>query len=172
MDCGPPGSAVHGVLQARILRWVAMPFSRGPSRPRDQTWDSCTPGEFFTAEPPGKPSELQTDLKAPQGPSWVLHESAQAMSLKFVTQHVILYLLPDYLCDCFMAAATREALIHNLQPSRPRLQSCGNFRERKTTVAIRSMKLRGDLCAVITANQKSFFDWDRQTHATVYELGN
>ena len=31
MDCSPPGSSVHGILQARILEWVAMPFSRGPS---------------------------------------------------------------------------------------------------------------------------------------------
>ena len=35
MDCSPPGSSVHGILQARILEWVAMPFSRGSSRPRD-----------------------------------------------------------------------------------------------------------------------------------------
>ena len=35
MDCSPPGSSVHGVSQARILEWVAMPFSRGSSQPRD-----------------------------------------------------------------------------------------------------------------------------------------
>ena len=35
MDCSLPGSSVHGVLQARILEWVAVPFSRGSSRPRD-----------------------------------------------------------------------------------------------------------------------------------------
>ena len=35
MDCSPPGSSVHGILQARILEWVAMPSSRGSSRPRD-----------------------------------------------------------------------------------------------------------------------------------------
>ena len=37
MDCSPPGSSVHGILHARILEWVAMPSSRGSSRPRDQT---------------------------------------------------------------------------------------------------------------------------------------
>ena len=37
MDYSPPGSSVHGVLQARILEWVAMPSSRASSRPRDQT---------------------------------------------------------------------------------------------------------------------------------------
>ena len=36
MDCSPPGSSVHGVLQARILEWVATPSSRGSSRPRDR----------------------------------------------------------------------------------------------------------------------------------------
>ena len=35
MDCSPPGSSVHGILQARILEWVAMPSSRGSSQPRD-----------------------------------------------------------------------------------------------------------------------------------------
>ena len=37
MDGSPPGSSVHGILQARILEWVAMPSSRGSSQPRDQT---------------------------------------------------------------------------------------------------------------------------------------
>ena len=36
-DCSPPGSSVHGILQARILEWVAISFSRGSSRPSDQT---------------------------------------------------------------------------------------------------------------------------------------
>ena len=37
MDCNPPGSSSHGILQARILEWVAIPFSRGSSRLRDKT---------------------------------------------------------------------------------------------------------------------------------------
>ena len=36
--CSPPGSSVQGILQARILEWVAIPFSRGSSWPRDRTW--------------------------------------------------------------------------------------------------------------------------------------
>ena len=55
MDCSPPGSSVCGILQARILECVAMPFSRGSSRPRDQNWVSCIAGRFFTIEPLGKP---------------------------------------------------------------------------------------------------------------------
>ena len=44
MDCSPPGSSVHGILQARILEWVVIPVSRGSSWPRDGThisWVSC-----------------------------------------------------------------------------------------------------------------------------------
>ena len=43
-----PGSSIHGILQARILEWVAMPSSRGSSQPRDQTQVSCIAGGFFT----------------------------------------------------------------------------------------------------------------------------
>ena len=48
MDCSPPGSPVHEILQARILEWVAIPFSKGSSQPSDQTWISCIAGRFFT----------------------------------------------------------------------------------------------------------------------------
>ena len=41
MDCSLLGSSVHGILQARILEWVAISYSRGSSRPRDQTLVSC-----------------------------------------------------------------------------------------------------------------------------------
>ena len=41
MDYSPPDSSVHGILQGKILEWVAIPFSRESSRPRDQTHVSC-----------------------------------------------------------------------------------------------------------------------------------
>ena len=44
----PPGSSVHRILQARILQWVVIPFSRVSSWPRDWTWVSCIAGWFFT----------------------------------------------------------------------------------------------------------------------------
>ena len=60
MDCSPPVSSVHRILQARILEWVTMPSSRGSSQSRDQTFSLCgfcTAGKyfFFTTEPPWKP---------------------------------------------------------------------------------------------------------------------
>ena len=48
MDCSPPGSSVHGILQARILEWVAMPSSGESSQPRDQTQVSRIAGRCFT----------------------------------------------------------------------------------------------------------------------------
>ena len=55
MDCSPPGSSVHGVLQARILEWVAISFSRGSSRLRDQTQVLHCRQILLTSKPPGKP---------------------------------------------------------------------------------------------------------------------
>ena len=48
IDCNPPDSSVHRIPQARILEWVAIPFSTGSLWPRDQTWVSCIAGRFFT----------------------------------------------------------------------------------------------------------------------------
>ena len=48
MDCGLPGSSIHGLFQARVLEWVAISFSRGSSWPRDWTQVSCIVGRHFT----------------------------------------------------------------------------------------------------------------------------
>ena len=54
MDCSPPGSSVHRILQARILEWVAIPFSRGFSQHGDQTPISHTVVDSLPPELPGK----------------------------------------------------------------------------------------------------------------------
>ena len=48
MDCSPSGSSIHGILQAKTLMWVAIPFSRGSSQLRGWTQVSCIAGRFFT----------------------------------------------------------------------------------------------------------------------------
>ena len=55
MDCSLPGFSVHGILQARILEWVTISFSRGSSRPRDRTWVSRIWGRSFNLWATGKP---------------------------------------------------------------------------------------------------------------------
>ena len=52
VDCSPPCSSVHGILQARILEWVAISFSRGSSRPRSLALQA----DALTSEPPWKPT--------------------------------------------------------------------------------------------------------------------
>ena len=69
MDHSPPGSSVHGILQARILEWVAMPSSRGSSLPKDWTGISCVAGGFFTAEPQEKPSKKVEETIEEKGKS-------------------------------------------------------------------------------------------------------
>ena len=60
MDCSPLDSSVCGIVQARILEWVDIPFSRGSSQTRDRTLISCTAGIFFTVWAPGEPQALNS----------------------------------------------------------------------------------------------------------------
>ena len=55
VDYSPPSSSVRGSLQARILEWVAISFSRGIFLTQGSNLVSCTAGGFFTAEPRGTP---------------------------------------------------------------------------------------------------------------------
>ena len=63
VDCSPPGSSVHEILQARILEWVAISFSRGASQPRDRTGSPALQADALSSEPP-KISERYTHLNA------------------------------------------------------------------------------------------------------------
>ena len=65
MDCSLPGSSIHGILQARIPEWVAMPSSRGSSQPRDQPRSPMLQADSLPAEPPGKPKCVFTGLYNP-----------------------------------------------------------------------------------------------------------
>ena len=70
MVCNPPGYSIHGILQARILDWVAILLSRRSSWPRDWTCVSyvcCNAGGFFTSEAPLKPIELAVELNKNSG---------------------------------------------------------------------------------------------------------
>ena len=55
MDYSLPGSSTHGISQARILEWVAIPFSKRSSWPSNETYISFTGKQFFTIESPEKP---------------------------------------------------------------------------------------------------------------------
>ena len=55
MDCSPPGSSDHGIIQARILELVAIPFSRGSSQPRIKPGSPALKEDSLPSELPGKP---------------------------------------------------------------------------------------------------------------------
>ena len=60
VDCSPPGSSVHGILQARILEWVAISFSRNLPNSGIEPLSPALAGGFFTTEPPEKPISVRT----------------------------------------------------------------------------------------------------------------
>ena len=65
MNCSPPGSSVHGILQARIQEWAAVPSSRRSLRPMDwshDSWASFIADGFFTTELPGKPKDIYLSI--------------------------------------------------------------------------------------------------------------
>ena len=77
MDCSPPGSSVHGILQARILEWVVISSSRA-SFPRDQTWVSYIVGRFLP---------IWTSREAP----WASLFTSLSLSALIWTVEIIIY---------------------------------------------------------------------------------
>ena len=70
MNSGPPGVFARGILQATILEWVAVPFSRGSSQTRDQSWVSLTAGRFLIpSEPPY--SVIKKNETLPLATAWM-----------------------------------------------------------------------------------------------------
>ena len=63
MDRSLPGSFVHGISQARILEWVAIPFSGESSQPRDQTRSPALEADSLSFEPPRKPINMIINFK-------------------------------------------------------------------------------------------------------------
>ena len=86
MDCTSQNSPVHGILQARILEWAAILFSRGSSQPRDRTQSPTLQADSLPAELPGKPkntgvsslSFLQGNFPT-QEPNWGLSHCRQTL---------------------------------------------------------------------------------------------
>ena len=82
VDCSPSGCSVHGIFQARILEWVAISFSRGSSRPRDQTCISCLlpwQAGSLPLAPPGKSFVSSGDFRNPWASEGWLGETEEAL---------------------------------------------------------------------------------------------
>ena len=62
MDCSPSGSSVHGILQARILEWVVIPFSKGSSQLRIELSSPAMQADSSPSKPPGKPRHFPSEI--------------------------------------------------------------------------------------------------------------
>ena len=60
IDCSPPGPWVHGILQERILEWIAIPSSRASSQSRDRTWSPTLQADSLLSEPAGNEALVET----------------------------------------------------------------------------------------------------------------
>ena len=90
MDCSLPGSSVHGILQSRILEWIAMPSSRGSSQPRDWTHVSkvsCIGRQFFATKPIGEPPKLRLHENNKDGRAYVWNTILPRSSSHLVQQN-------------------------------------------------------------------------------------
>ena len=86
-DCSPPGFSVHGALQARMLEWVAKPFSRESSRPRVRTsvsCSSCIVSRFFTPEPLGSHMHHTCPRRSTETFKWGHYKDTQGSSQHFM----------------------------------------------------------------------------------------
>ena len=66
INCSPSDSSVHGIVQVRILEWVAMPFAKGSSLPRDRTWTSYISGRVLTVRATREAPENGYEVSKPE----------------------------------------------------------------------------------------------------------
>ena len=122
MNCSPP---LHGILQARILEWVAIFYSRRSTQPWDQTWVSITAGKFFTVW------AMRIGIKLLTKSPWIgthsfevfsplcPHLPGKAIKLFFsvwVCRYLVTQLCPA-LCD-FMGCSPPGSSVHGISYSR------------------------------------------------------
>ena len=132
MDCSPPGSSVHGVLQARTLTLVAIPFSRGSSGHRNQTRVSCTAGRRFTSWALREAHLWWSVIVSPSWPGQWLKPDLHPLRVTDCRPHTeppFLFLLPA-IAGCTIHPQTSRMLWvvmkpHSLFRKQPKLQHQG-----------------------------------------------
>ena len=114
MDCSPPGSSVHGILQARILEWVAISFSGDLPNPGIKPRSPALQADTLTSEPPGKPNpkerQCQRMLKLLHN---CAHLTCYQVMLKILQARLQQYMyneLPDVQAGCRKGRGTRDQI--------------------------------------------------------------
>ena len=108
MDYSPPGSSVHGILQARILEWGAISFSRDLLDPRIEPrfpWSPAVAGRFFTVWAPGKPQCISTWMLSSPWPSLVhkMEIFIQALRQFFTLPNYVMLSVGSITSDSFLS---------------------------------------------------------------------
>ena len=112
MEHNPPGSSVHGILQAEVLRWVAMPFSRGSSWSKDRTQVSCTEGGFFTTWATREAKRAPRDVKYPKVEHYLLPGFRGKRRVAWITYDNRVQ--GPFLCPAACRAQQTQQLVINL----------------------------------------------------------
>ena len=116
MDCSPSGSAIHGILQARVLEWVAISFSRSSSQPMDWTRVSCIVGRCFTIS---ATTEVQPQAKFILIHCFILLRRVRLMkALLYIYTFNWWWLLWLFLIRDFQEKAVMKILVQNFWNSK------------------------------------------------------
>ena len=165
MDCIPPGSSIHGIVQARILEWVAISFSRASSRPRDRTLVSHITGRCFNlwATREDNPKERQYQRMAKECSNYctiVLISHASKVMLKILQarlQHYVNCEHPDVQAGFRKGTGARDQ-ITNIHWNMKKQESS---RKTSTFASLTTLK---PLSVWITTNCGKFLNrWECQT---------
>jgi len=128
-DCSPPGFSVHGILQARILDWIAIPFSRGTSQPRNRTLVSCMAGRFFTIWATAMVNNFTLELREKSSTHWIsllkkVGETTRSFRYDLIKSLTLIQwkrnrLKGLHLIECLMNYGWRFVILYRRQGSRP-----------------------------------------------------
>ena len=112
MDCSPPGSSVHGILQQEYWNGLPFPSTRDLSRPRDQTWVSCRASRFFTiwATRRSHTTHIKHDLH-----SWRLHQESESVPPPPPNSMALLSLVPTSWLSSVMSLYGFSSLSFHLE---------------------------------------------------------
>ena len=126
MDCSPPGSSVHGILQARTLDWVAMPSSRESSQPRSAALQAAS----LPSELPGKPVNINSLLGSTFWSAAVrtlLCNSCHFTCTKYSIKSLLFLRNRLHVMKYGLSYETLNLTCANITPLLARVSGCGEF---------------------------------------------
>ena len=144
MDCSPPGSFVHGILQARILECIVISFSRGSSQPRDRILVSCIAGGFFTTEPMEKPNlkvkNVESRVLTSSDPGLGFNHNSEVYKCMHIHRHHLKSCIKtfNYLPLCPISSHRFYAVV--LIPTIPHQQAATKLNRKQKIIVLKKLR--------------------------------